>query len=237
MHEELRILLLTAASIGFIHTLLGPDHYLPFIVMAKAREWSLFRTVWITIACGIGHVGSSIVLGIIGVAFGIGVHKLVAVESVRGSLAAWVFIAFGLAYMLWGIRRAVRRRPHSHLHQHGDGSAHLHEHIHFREHAHLHESPEKKNITPWVLFVIFVLGPCEPLIPLLMYPAAQNSVNGLIQVSVLFSVITISTMLVIVVAGTWGLSFVPLGKLERFSHAMAGAMILLSGVAIRFMGL
>ena len=27
----------TAVTIGFIHTLVGPDHYLPFIVMGEAR--------------------------------------------------------------------------------------------------------------------------------------------------------------------------------------------------------
>jgi len=31
---EITVLLATAASLGFIHTLIGPDHYLPFIVMS-----------------------------------------------------------------------------------------------------------------------------------------------------------------------------------------------------------
>lgn len=60
MSQELTILTITAASIGLFHTLLGPDHYLPFIVMAKAGKWSLFKTAWVTFLCGIGHVGSSI---------------------------------------------------------------------------------------------------------------------------------------------------------------------------------
>ena len=68
MTPELTVLLVTAASIGFFHTLFGPDHYLPFIVMAKARKWSLTKTTWITLLCGIGHIGSSVILGMIGVA-------------------------------------------------------------------------------------------------------------------------------------------------------------------------
>jgi hypothetical protein len=40
MAIELKALILTAASIGFFHTLLGPDHYLPFIMMSWARKWS-----------------------------------------------------------------------------------------------------------------------------------------------------------------------------------------------------
>ena len=39
--KELTVLLISAASIGFFHTLFGPDHYLPFIVMGKARKWSV----------------------------------------------------------------------------------------------------------------------------------------------------------------------------------------------------
>ena len=55
MHE-LTVVTITAASIGLFHTLLGPDHYLPFIVMAQARKWSLVKTTCITALCGAGHV-------------------------------------------------------------------------------------------------------------------------------------------------------------------------------------
>ena len=34
-----------------------------------------------------------------------------------------------------------------------------------------------------VVFVIFILGPCEPLIPLLMYPAARVDATGVIVVT------------------------------------------------------
>jgi hypothetical protein len=33
------VLLVTALSVGFMHTLLGPDHYVPFIVIGRARRW------------------------------------------------------------------------------------------------------------------------------------------------------------------------------------------------------
>jgi nickel/cobalt transporter (NicO) family protein len=38
MSQELTVITITAASIGLFHTLMGPDHYLPFIVMARARK-------------------------------------------------------------------------------------------------------------------------------------------------------------------------------------------------------
>jgi len=236
MSQELLILVITAASIGFFHTLFGPDHYLPFIVMSKARKWSMFKTAWLTVLCGLGHVGSSIVLGIIGVAFGLGISNIEIFESFRGNIAAWLFIAFGLGYMIWGIKRAIRNKPHTHIHVHSNGSEHVHEHIHGEEHLHVHKE-EKKNLTPWILFTIFVFGPCEPLIPILMYPAAKSSMIGMLMVTIVFSVVTILTMLSVVLISSYGIKFIPLGKMAKYSHAIAGATILLSGIGIQFLGL
>lgn len=98
-------------------------------------------------------------------------------------------------------------------------------------------SAQNKQLTFWVLFTIFVFGPCEPLIPVLMYPAAKRSLAGMVLVATVFSVVTIATMLSIVLAGLWGTNFVRLGRAERYTHALAGATVLLCGIAIEFLGL
>ncbi|MHC4294917.1 MAG: urease accessory protein UreH domain-containing protein [Planctomycetota bacterium] len=232
MSQALIVLTGTAAFIGFLHTLLGPDHYLPFIVMAKARRWSITKTGLITFLCGIGHVGSSVLLGMIGIAFGIALGKLEITESFRGDIAAWLLTAFGLVYLVWGIRRAIRNKPHTHLHVHGEDLTHAHEHAHHADHVHPHEQAAKVNLTPWVLFTIFVFGPCEPLIPILMYPAAAESLWGTAIVASVFAAATIGTMLAVVLIGTYAMNLLPTGRLERYSHALAGAVILLCGVAI-----
>ncbi len=237
MDYELSVLLLTAASLGFFHTMLGPDHYLPFIVMAKAGRWSMRKAAFITFCCGIGHVLSSVLLGVIGVAFGIAVKNLVELESYRGNLAAWALIAFGLIYTMWGIRRAIRNKPHQHLHVHKNGQGHEHDHSHNSDHVHAHVAEGSRSLTPWVLFVIFVFGPCEPLIPLLMYPAAQGSLWGLAAVTAVFGAVTLTTMMVIVLISAFGISILPLSRLERYAHALAGATICICGMSIQFLGL
>jgi nickel/cobalt transporter (NicO) family protein len=211
--RELLILTAAAASIGFIHTVLGPDHYIPFIVIAKARKWSMFKTGWVTFLCGIGHILSSVVLGIIGIALGIAVTRIQTLESFRGNIAGWLLIAFGLIYFAWGLRRAFRK-THSHLHV-----------------------EERTNLTPWILFTIFVFGPCEPLIPILMYPAARSSIFGIILVTAVFGTVTIGTMMTIVLLSSLGVNLLPMHKFERYTHALAGATICLCGVAIQFLGL
>ncbi len=236
MSGEIFILSLTAASIGFIHTLIGPDHYLPFIMMAKAGKWSKNKTFWVTLFCGIGHVLSSVVLGIVGIAAGIALERLEIIEGTRGEIAGWILISFGFLYMIWGIRKAYINTPHRHVHVTDEGTYTTHVHDHDGKHVHT-ESSKKRSMTPWILFVIFVLGPCEPLIPLLMFPASQHSIAGLSLVSLIFCVVTISTMISIVFVALWGVNLMPLGKLEKYSHAFAGFAIFASGLAINFWGL
>ncbi|MHC1732726.1 MAG: sulfite exporter TauE/SafE family protein [Bacteroidales bacterium] len=236
MEESTLLLAGTAVTIGFVHTLVGPDHYLPFIVMGEARRWSIRKTMLITFLCGLGHVLSSIVVGFIGIAAGISLSKLEFLEGFRGNIAAWLLIAFGLVWMLISLRKLYRSRKHMHTHAHADGTAHKHEHDHFSGHSHVHLA-DRKNLTPWILFLIFVLGPCEPLIPILMYPAAQNNIGGVIIVSLLFSAATILTMMVVVLAFRLGLSRINLRPLERWVNVIAGATIAVSGLAIQFLGL
>jgi len=244
MSHDLAILTITAASLGLVHTLLGPDHYLPFVVLARARGWSTLRTAVVTVACGIGHVASSVVLGAVGIAFGLAMARLQWIESFRGDVAAWLLTVFGLAYALWGLHRAARGRPHHHVHSHADGDVHIHHHGHTvstahgrrdaeaSHHEHRHGPVLAANLTPWVLFLVFVLGPCEPLIPLLMYPAASQSTLGVIFVAATFGVVTVATMLIVVLLFAHGARHIPLRGLDRYSHALAGFAIFACGVAI-----
>lgn len=235
MSADIQMLLIAAASIGFIHTLIGPDHYVPFIVMGRAGNWSLRKTLLITLICGVGHVAGSVILGLIGIAAGIALTNLEFIEGFRAEIATWVLITFGLIYMAWGIRKAFRNKPHHHLHLHPDGTEHIHEHTHHGEHVHPH--PEKKSLTPWVLFVIFILGPCEPLIPLLMYPAAVQSTAGIWGVSLVFGIVTVGTMVSVVALAYKGLKTFRTGLAERYMHALAGFTIMLCGLAMQFLGL
>lgn len=236
MNSSITLLSITAVTLGFLHTLLGPDHYLPFIALSQARKWSLRKTMLVTFLCGLGHVLSSVLLGLIGIAVGISVNKLVSIESFRGNIAGWLFIAFGLVYMIISIRNLVKKHRHAHKHYHFGGEQHDHEHNHFNQHNHLHEK-DSASATPWVLFLIFVFGPCEPLIPILMYPAAQNNITGAILVSALFSIITIGTMMSVVAAFYLGFSRISLKPIEKYNHLIAGSLIFFSGVAIQFLGL
>jgi len=253
MNEISGSLAIAAVMIGFLHTLAGPDHYLPFIAMSRAGRWSMRKTLAITLGCGVGHVLSSVLLGSIGIALGIGVDLLESIESARGDWAGYLMIAFGLVYFIWGLRQAMRSRPHSHAHAHADGTIHHHRHVHAIEHLHVHEDAARQaappdapadracandgpapSLTPWILFTVFLFGPCEALIPMLMFPAAAGSTAGIVAVTVLFGVTTIATMTLIVAAACFGVRAVRWPALERYGHTLAGGVVLACGLAIQF---
>ena len=237
MTPDLNILIISALSIGFLHTLLGPDHYIPFIMLAKAQKWSGKKTAWVVAACGIGHVGSSILLGAVGIALGMALSKLTGIEAMRGGLAAWLLIGFGLAYSVWALLRLARGKSHTHTHVHTDGTIHSHRHSHHQEHMHPHQEQNTSSITPWILFIIFIFGPCEPLIPLLMYPAAVHGIWQMALVALAFAIATIGTMLAAVLFAHRGIELISWKRFEKYTHLVAGLTILISGLGIEFLGL
>lgn len=234
METSILFLLLTAASLGIIHTALGPDHYVPFIALSRVRNWSLRKTALITVLCGIFHVLSSIFIGLIGFAFGIALEHLETVESTRGEIATWLLIGFGLFYFIWGIKTAF---SHNHLHLHSIVDNHNCSHNPSLFDKLVHSLKIKNQSIVWTLFIIFIFGPCEVLIPLFMYSASQHNFSIAILVAVIFGIFTVSTMVVIVLLSIKGLSLIKIRVLEKYSHAIAGFTIFICGVSIKLFGL
>lgn len=223
-------LLSATFAIALIHAVSGPDHYLPFIVLARARNWSLFKTLTVTVACGFAHVLSSIVLGLGGLYFGTSVGNLMGIENFRGDVAAWILISFGLVYLLWSLRKQRVGHVHTHTHFHPDGEQHLHEHEHRSSHAHVHGFEQTDGTFALrTLFIIFFLGPCEPLIPLIMAGASEGTTTVLLTL-LIFSSVTIASMIVLVAIGYSGFRNYAPDLLIRYAHPMAGVALLVSGI-------
>lgn len=227
---------IAAATLAFLHTISGPDHSIPFIGMARAGRWPLQKTLQVTILGGLGHVLSSAVLAVVGLTALAGTERALSLESLRGELAVWGLMAFGLLYGAWGLRRVARGREHDHWHAHADGTLHHHRHAHQGDHLHAH-GQESARLTPWILFAIFVFGPCEPLIPLLMYPAIRRSLLATLWVGAVFTLVTILTMVALVLGGLRGLQALRIDGLTRYAHALAGVTIFGCGLAVKVFGL
>ncbi|MFB6341044.1 hypothetical protein ACE01N_12980 [Saccharicrinis sp. FJH2] len=242
--SELYLLLGTAAFLGFFHTATGPDHYIPFIVLSKARNWTQTRTMWITFISGVGHILGSVALGVIGIALGISLSKLELIESHRGNIVSYMLLTFGLLYTAYGIFKFITRGKHFHL-----PKFLVPKKIRRLQHMVTHKpyllnkevkvndnTEDVTKITPWILFLIFVFGPCEVLIPLLIFPAAKFSAMGIASVSIVFGIATILTMLLVVYLGFKGTSTIKIKNGDRYFHLIAGLGILISGLGMQFFG-
>ena len=219
------LLITTAAVVASIHTIIGPDHYLVFVALGKARKWSILKTLKYTTLCGVGHVMSSIIIGFIGIYLGLELIKLVNIEESRGVLSGWALLFFGLMYFVWGLRKIKIHNNQKNLAE-------------YRNQSRVNStSTNSMNITPWALFIIFILGPCEALIPLFMYPAIEADMQLVVTVAVVFGVVTLLTMLAAVFLLMKGLHFIKFNSFEKYSHAIAGASIMVCAIAINFIGL
>lgn len=231
MNSNLLLLAISAVSISFFHTASGPDHYLPFIVLSRARGWTMARTILLTVVCGLGHVLSSVVLGLIGVFLGWQLNRFSFFQDMRGNVSGWALLLLGLAYTAYGFRQAYLNRPHKHFDV-------LQDEVYVFEHRHGEMvMPDKRvKVTPLVLFAIFVMGPSEPLIPLLFFSGTHRSATEVVVLIVTFTLSTVLTMTAIVMLGYFGYSFIRTDTLERYVHAVGGSVVTLCAVGMLFFG-
>ncbi|MHA2611555.1 MAG: hypothetical protein V2G33_04140 [bacterium JZ-2024 1] len=203
------VLMISSAVVGVLHAL-APDHWLPFVMLARAQKWSPARLSLITVLAGIGHTASSLLIGTIGIILGIAVESVNLWESRRGDIASLLLIGFGIAYMVWAIKNLGRK--------------------------HAHAWDKARIVSYWTLFALIVFGPCEPLIPL-VFAGYASGWSSVFLVFLVFSLATIGMMLVEVHLAFLGVSLVWTHRLEHLGDVLAGGIIALTGIFIRIMGI
>jgi len=207
-------LAIAAVTVGSLHTA-APDHWVPFAALARARGWSAGKTARVTLLCGIGHVTVSAAIGLAGAFFGMRV--LAAFGARLGAVAPLLLIAFGVAYALWGIRRAIPPRLHGHPHAHYD---------------HVHD-PSKTSAR--ALFILFSADPCVAIAPL-VFAAAPLGWPSTLGIALLYEIATIATMVAFVLPARAGAHRLRAPWLDRWGDAAAGGLIAAIGLTVFTLG-
>ena len=228
---DFNLICFTVVSISAIHTLSGPDHYLPFIILSRSKKWSLNKTILWTCLCGFAHVLSSVIIGLLGIFLGLTISKIFHIETIRGEFAAWLLLIFGIAYLVYALYKLKQNKAHKHFDVSNNGEIYVFEHQHGQSIL-----PNKKyKVTPWVMFFIFALGPSEPLIPLIIYPYINYS---FIEIGVLIALYTGSTifiMLSLVILGFFGSRFVNYEGFEKYIDIISSIAIIICGIGMVFL--
>lgn len=204
-----------AATVGALHTL-APDHWVPFAALARAQRWSAAKTARVTFLCGFGHVTVSALLGLLGLSFGRAIFQRAGARM--EAVAGFLLVGFGLAYGVWGMRRAAGRRVHGHPHAHYD---------------HVHDA---SKTTAWSLFLLFSADPCVAVIPLL-FAAAPLGTASTVGLVLFYEAATIGTMIVLVLPARAGFQRLRFPWLDHWGDAAAGGLIAATGLVVMAIGI
>jgi hypothetical protein len=209
MNPAFWALALAAASVGALHSI-APDHWVPFAALARARGWSTWRTARITLACGLGHVTVSALLGVLALLLGLEALKIFGerLEAAAGLL----LMGFGLAYAVWSLRKTMREKLHHHSHE-VDSSA-----------------------TAWTLFVLFCADPCVAVMPIL-FAAAPLGAGHATAVVLVYEVATLGAMVPLVLLSRAGVARLRWHWLDHHGNTAAGGVIAAVGLAVTLLGI
>jgi nickel/cobalt exporter len=226
----------TGFTVAFFHAAI-PTHWLPFVLVSRARRWSRSKTLAVAALAGLGHVLLTSLLGL-GIAwFGFQLDASLGEIFIRGT--GVVLLAIGGFYG-W-------RQLHGHgvLHHHAPGGHHQpsEECEHEHERSHWDEELQDTELVSdkagdWAaisgLFMMLTLSPCEGFLPVYL-SGVQFGWRGFVVLSLILAVATLTGML----AFTWltlvGFERFKLKSFEQFEAGLLGMIFIVLGLMMLLM--
>ena len=105
-------LLVATFTLAATHTV-SPDHWFPFVMVGRANKWKTTWVLLLALIAGMGHVGTSVVIGLVGVFAEKGVSKDIALLFEQAT--PWLLIIFGFGYAAYALyKQRVGAQGHSH---------------------------------------------------------------------------------------------------------------------------
>ena len=199
---------MTAAAVGALHSL-SPAHWVPIVLVMKARRWPMATALLGALVVAITHIVISV--GVSAIAIELGMQTLDHYEEWVERYSGAGLIGFGLIYAWFAYRRHAGCRAHAHHHP---------------------SSLDPKDAArrkPFLFLFFLGLGPCVAAMPPLV-AASVHGWAGIIVTSLCFS----SGVLITLVGMTW-LSTYPKFKLdhpflEHYGDVLAGLGVAILGV-------
>jgi nickel/cobalt exporter len=225
MEPAAMVFLAAASATAALHALI-PDHWLPFVLMGRARKWTTGKTLALASAGGLIHVCLAVILG--WGAYGIGrsgaealAHRVGETLEVLSSLGLTLF---GIVY---GAYSWDRERRHHSPEGSFDGPGDERERRH--HHGHVLERFFGGDLTGFSLVVVIGVSPCALAFPILLASAASLGVSGVLLVAVGFGLVTMITTLAVTLMGLLSARRIDFPFLSRYGDLISGALITLVG--------
>ncbi|MBI1951337.1 MAG: hypothetical protein HYS34_08245 [Acidobacteria bacterium] len=215
------LLFLSSCSTAVIHALI-PDHWLPFVLMARAQGWSERRAATLTGLAGILHALATIVAGGLTIFVGsASVHSLAErTGHSLGFVGGLLLAVFGVSY---GIFRHIREaRVHAAAGPEPVVPAEAGGHVHV--HGHLLERWFHGALTAGALVLVIGISPCALLVPVL-FAASAAGPGAVLAAALGFALCTIATMVGVTIVAMRGMRRIDLPFFTRYGDLISGALV------------
>ncbi len=188
-----------------------PNHWLPLIAIGRTEKWEINETLGVTFITGFAHISSTLLIGII---IGVLGYELSSTYNFIAKIAApFILILLGIIYIILNLQE-----NHKHNHHH-----------HIDEEEIIKEKGRNKKAIVTSLAIGMFFSPCIE-IEAYYFTASRIGWLGIVTVSIVYFIITISGMMLLVFLGMKGI--------EKFKfHFMEHNEKFVSGIVLIFLGI
>jgi hypothetical protein len=206
-------LLTAAALVGILH-MSAPDHWVTLVILGQNSRWTRSRLLGVSAITAVGHVGISLVLGFAIVVLGFLVSKTISndVTEATGILMVVAGGAYGINMLL------------------------SHEHEDYRREA--EDEKRKISVGRDVRYFAVLGGALSPdlsILPILLL-AVPVGTGAVVDTVTVFSLASVSSLLLLVVVGSMGFSKVFERLPAKYNDALVGFVIAAVGAYILLAG-
>lgn len=199
-------MLLAAAVVSLVHGLL-PNHWLPFVLIAKAQGWDKKRMLWVLCAAGTAHVAVAGGIALITLLLGLMIEPFI--KPLAHIVAPGIMIVFGLAFILFDLLT-----PRHHHHD-------------------LHEAARTgmSDATAVISLVLsLALSPCEAMIPVFVSASTKANPFLLLGMVIVSGFFTVGVMALLATLSYKGLMSLHFGRFATKERTLIGLVLLLLGI-------
>jgi len=204
-------LFLGSLLLGLIHPLF-PNHWIPLIAISKTEKWTNKETIIATLITGFSHTLSTIIIGII-VGF-VGIKLTENYSYITKIAAPLILVVIGVIYLLLEFRST-------------------HHHHHFEIDNESLKNRKSKTAIILSLCIGMFFSPCIE-IEAYYFQAATQGWIGILLVSVIYLIMTLSIMVCLVYLGLKGVNKFNSHFLDHHEKSITGVVLILLGLLAYF---
>ena len=202
--DRLPVALVSTFTIALLHTLI-PSHWLCFVLVGKAQNWTRGKILGVTAAAGIVHVATTVTLGIALATLGRSLMQE-SHEAMLERVSAVILIGLGALYL---------------------GSHLLH-----AGHHHEHDKGISQKGAIAALVFSLVLSPCSASIPLLIVASSTAGWTAMALIATVLLVTTVGIMLLMVGLTSLGIEQLKFAFFDKYEKLIVGLVLCALGALV-----